>query len=356
MLVTQDSVQGKSTIKMSTNDKRKTIIKLLIRILVTTVLLVWIFSKIGLQNFWQVAKNANWQLLIAVWGLTVILFWIRSIRMKLILKKQGCDVSITTIFGASAVTCLYSLVIPGILSTGAKWLILKKGTGKGTNVLSSMVYNQLSTIVVLMIFGFGALAITNPSKIILNNTTNQYLLPIVCVILLVAVLLISILLLNGRTGSKIITSFGYLLKPLPEKIRRKGLLTVDQIASFTTAGARFHLIIAAHIIITGIGGGVITFILASRCADITTIPATAFIWLWALIFILGRIPISIASLGVREVTLVGLLSLYGVEEPKALLLSMVLFSCTVFVACIGLIYQFNLSSFLSSHKDTDRKS
>ncbi len=328
---------------MNSNDKRKKIIKLLIRILITTVLLTWVFSKIDLQQFWQVMKNVRWQYLIAFWGLTVIMFWIRSIRMKLILKKQGCDVNIATIFGASTVTCLYSLVVPGILSTGAKWYILRKGTGKGTNVLSSMVYNQLSTIVVLMVFGLGALAITNPSALILADTKNHYLLPTVCGILLIAVLIVSILLLNSRTGSKIITSFGYLLKPLPEKIRRKGLQTLDQIAFFTTAGARFHLTIAILVIVTGVGGGVATYILASRCANITTVPATVFIWLWSLIFILGRIPISIANLGVREVTLVGLLSLYGIEESQALLFSMVLFSSIIFLAGIGAIYQIKWS-------------
>ena len=345
----------KSKSDMALTKKQKSILKLIIRVLVTTVLLVWVFTKIDLKQFWQVIRNASWLYLIAVWGLTVVLFWVRSIRMKLMLKKLDCDVSVATIFGASAVTCLYSLVIPGILSTGAKWLILKKGTGKGTNVFSSMVYNQLSTMLVLLIFGLGALAITNPSTLVLSDSKSHYLLPIVCVVLLVVVLLVSILLLNGRTGSKIITSFGYLLKPLPEKIRQKGLLTLDQIAFFTTVGTRFHLIIAAHIIITGVGGGVATYILAARCANITTIPTSAFIWLWALIFILGRIPISIANLGVREATLMGLLSIYGVEKSQALLLSMVLFSSIVFIAGIGLIYQFSLPSFFPDHKVTNLK-
>lgn len=278
-----------------------------------------------------------------------MLFWIRSIRMKLILKKLDCDVSVATIFGASTVTCLYSLVVPGILSTGAKWYILRKGTGKGTNVLSSMVYNQLSTMIVLMIFGLGALVITNPSALILTDTKNHYLLPTVCGILLVIVLLISMLLLNSRTGSKIITSFGYLLKPLPVKISQKGQEILEQIAVFTNAGARFHLTITALVIVTGVGGGVVTYILASLCANITTVPASAFVWLLSLIFILGRIPISIANLGIREVTLVGLLSIYGVEESQALLFSMVLFSSVVFIAGIGAIYQLNLS-FRASQK------
>ena len=50
-------------------------------------------------------------------------------------------------------------------------------------------------------------------------------------------------------------------------------------------------------------------------------------------------PISVANLGVREVTLIGLLGIYGVEKSQALLMSMILFSALVFMAIIGAMYQ-----------------
>ena len=86
--------------------RSKQLAKLLIRILITMGLLVWIFSQIDLGQFGRAVKTARWQLLIAVWVLTVIFFWIRSIKMQLILKRQGCKVDCATIFGATAVTCL----------------------------------------------------------------------------------------------------------------------------------------------------------------------------------------------------------------------------------------------------------
>jgi len=52
-----------------------------------------------------------------------------------------------------------------------------------------------------------------------------------------------------------------------------------------------------------------------------------------------RIPISVANLGVREFTLVGLLALYGVDKSQALLMSMILFSALIVMALIGAIYQ-----------------
>ena len=180
----------------------KQIAKLLIRILITAGLLLWVFSQIDLQQFRQTIKTARWQFLIAVWGLTVILFWIRSMKMQLILKKQSCNISTATIFGATAVTCLYSLILPGVLSTGVKWYILKKGTGKSSNVLSSMLYNQLLIMVVMMVFGLAALMITNPTSLLMSNTDNRWFLPMVCGILLITIIVMSLLLLNEKTGGK----------------------------------------------------------------------------------------------------------------------------------------------------------
>jgi len=317
---------------------RKQLTKFLIRILITTSLLIWVFSQIDLQEFWQTVKTAKWQFLIAVWALTVIIFWINSIKMQLIMKKQGCNVSIFTLFGASAVTLLYSMIIPGILSAGIKWYILRKNTGKGSSVLSSMLYNQLSIIFVMAVFGLVALIVTNPSSLLLTNTKNRWLLPILCSILLAAIILTSLLLLNSRTGSKFIKALGLLLSPFSEKIRQKGQETLNQIAIFQTVGIGFHLTMAYITIIANLIGGVFVYILSARGANITA-PLWVLVWLCAIIYLLGRVPISVANLGVREATLVGFLALYGVEKSPALLMSMILFSSIIFMAIIGAIYQ-----------------
>ena len=318
--------------------RSKQLAKLLIRALITAGLLVWVFSQIDLGQFGQAVKTARWQLLIAVWVLTVIFLWIRSIKMQLILKKQDCKVGIATIFRASAVTSLYSMILPGLLSTGAKWYILKKDSGKGSNVLSSMVYNQLLTMFVMIVFGLAALMITNPVLLLKTDVNNRWLLPLICGILLTVIILIFLLLLSSRTGGKIIGGFGFLLRPFPVKIRQKGREILDQIATFQAAGAGFHLKIASVTTIDTLVGGVIIYVLSARAANVTT-PAGVLVWICAAICVLGRFPISVANLGVREVTLVGLLGIYGVEKSQALLMSMILFSALVFMAIIGAMYQ-----------------
>ncbi len=316
----------------------KQIVKLLFRLLVTTGLLVWVFSQIDLEKFWQAITEARWPYLIAVWVLTAVLFWIRSVKMQFVLKKQSCHIDANTLFGATTITALYSMILPGILSTGVKWYILKKSSGKGSHVLSSMIYNQFSTMALMTAFGLLALIISNPTPLLFPNAIHQWFLPVICGIFLIALLLFVFLLLHHRHGTRIIDILKIPLKPLPAGIQHKGRDILDQIAVFQTAGRRFHLMVALITTFDTLVGGVVTYILAARTANIDA-PTLIFVWLCAGIYVIGRLPITVANLGVREITLVGFLAMYNVEKPAALLMSMILFSALVAMAMIGAIYQ-----------------
>lgn len=323
------------------------LLKLFIRIAVTTTLLILVFSKIDREKFWQALTLAKWQYLIGVWAATIFIFLVNSFKLRLILKTQDFNVSVARIFGINAVTTLYGMIMPGMLSWAVKWYLLIRGTGKGAAVFSGLVYNQLSTTVIMMVFGLGTLALTNPVKLGAADAKNQFILPVVCLVLLVAVVAGAILLLSKRTGGKIIKAVNYLLRPLPAAIRQRAGQVLMQIAVFQTVKYRFHFLMALISTIGTVVGGVILYIFAAKAANVN-ISIMVLVWLWTAIFILQRIPISIANLGVREATITSLLSLYSVEKSSALLMSMLIFSSTVFMVGIGAIYQ--LSGILRPNK------
>jgi hypothetical protein len=195
-------------------------------------------------------------------------------------------------------------------------------------------------MVVMTALGLAALMIANPMPLFAANAENQWLLPVVCVMLLAAILLAALLLWSNRAGGKIIEVLKLLLRPFPAKVRQRGQEILGQIAVFQAAGWRFHLTIALITIAGTLVGGVVTYALAAGSANIVA-PVSVFVWVWlcAVVYVLGRVPISVANLGVREVTLVGFLAIYGVEKSAALLMSMILFSALVFMAIIGAICQ-----------------
>jgi hypothetical protein len=201
-----------------------------------------------------------------------------------------------------------------------------------------MLYNQLSIMVVMTALGLAALMISNPMPLFAANADNQWLFPAVCGLLLATVLLTALLLWSNRVGRKIIKVLEVLLRPFPTKIVQKGQEILHQIAIFQAAGWRFHLTVVLITIAGTLIGGVITYALAARSANIVA-PVSVFVWLCAVVYVLGRMPISVANLGVREFLLVSVLSVYGVEKSAALLMSMILFSALVFMAGIGAICQ-----------------
>jgi hypothetical protein len=146
------------------------------------------------------------------------------------------------------------------------------------------------------------------------------------------------LLLNARTGRFAIRAFGWLLKPWPPRLRLKGQEILGQIATFRTAGVRFHLTIAA---INAFDAGVVcvvSYVAAAHAAGIR-VPLGMFVCLCASVYVLSKVPVTLANLGFREVTLVGLLAGYSVEASASLLMSMVLFSSQIFMAALGIAYQ-----------------
>jgi hypothetical protein len=311
------------------NEKNKKNAKLLVRILITTLLLTWVFTKIDFQQFTDSVKKARWYFLILSWAVTLIIFWVAAFTMRLIMKRLDCEVNTGTVFWASAITSLYGMVLPGILDVSAKWYVLKLHTGKPSHILSGMVYNQFTSTLMIVIFGLSALIISNP--------TSNPDLPLICISLLIIITLGCLLLFNRITGPKVTNFFGSKLNWLPLRINKTGQKILNQLSTFQIAEWRFHLqILSLTAFITLLS--IILYVFAAKAAGIT-VPFGVLVWQSSLIYLLGRLPISIADLGVREITIVESLARYGVSAPDALLMSMVVFSNRIIMVLLGAIYQ-----------------
>ena len=311
-------------------EQRKQILKFIAKLIITAALLTWVFFQVDFGQLAQAIREAQWSLLWLVWGLTIVAYWILSIKMRLILKKLDCQAGTGTLFGASAVTALYGMVLPGVFDTPIKWYILRRHTGKGSNVFSSMAYNQFTSLLIIIVSALVALIVTNPA--------GNWQLPAICSAVLVVVIVGCLSLLSHRVGQKLAKCLSSMLKPLPASVRDTGNRILQQLSVFQTAPWSFHftaffLSFASSTIV-----GTIIYIFIAKAARIH-VPVGVLIWQCSVIFLLGRLPISIANLGVREATLVGTLALYGVDGSSALLMSMIIFSNKILMAIIGAVFQ-----------------
>lgn len=318
--------------------RTKQVLKLLAKVSVAVILLVLVFSQVDLTDFRQTVKNARWQYLLGVWGSTTLFSLLQSVALRWILRKQDCEVGLNTIFGATCITSLYGLVVPGLVSTGVKWYILKRTTGKGVNVLSAMLYNQVTLTVVMMAVGLVGMIVVNPTKVLWPSVGRLWIVPLLSGVALAIILLVSVLILNERTGGPAMRLLLAALGLLPEPVREKGRTVLTQIATFQSAGWRFHLVIASINAVDALLVGLLWYFFAARAASVA-VPVSVLIWLCAIVFLLGKLQVTVANLGVREVALVGLLAGYGVSRSAALLMSMILLSSMVFLAVLGVVYQ-----------------
>ncbi len=319
--------------------RAKQVVKLLARLSVAAVLLVWVFRTVDLDQFRRTVQTARWDYLVGVWFLTALFSFLQAYALQIILREQDCRVGLHRLFAATCVTAYYSLILPGLVSTGIKWYLLKQssGRGKGANVLSAMLYNQVTLSIVMLVGGLAGLILVNPTSAILPDAP-QWVLPAACGAALGLIVLVSFLALYRRTGGPVLRLLAAMLSPLPRSFRTKGRDLLSQITLFQSARWRFHGTIALLNALDGLLVGLLMYLFAARAAHIV-VPVGMLIWLCAIIFVLGKIPISVANLGVREVTLVGLLGLYGVDKSAALLMSMVMFSGLIFMAVLGAAYQ-----------------
>ena len=308
--------------------RKKAIFKFLLRVIITVTLMWIVLSRIDLQQVGQAVKTAKPAYLVVLWLLSIAALLIMSFKLKLILRKLECEVQVGTLFRASAITAFYSLFIPGLLSTGVKWYILKRHTGRGSRVLSSMIYNQTTDNYFRVLFGLIAMAVTFPSR--------QKEVRIICGITVAVFIIVYVLLLSERTGLKVNAAIGYVLRFFPKIISNPAQIILDQMKIFQSAGWSFHLLIAAvNIVIAFLG--VAIFVCAAKAAAIS-IPVSGLVWQSAAIYILGRLPISIANLGVREYTLIGCMEIYHVGAPQAFLMSIIIFTGAIIRAIIGVAY------------------
>lgn len=310
-------------------ERTKRVLKLLLRVAVTAGLLWLILSRIDLGGLTQAVRRARWTYILLSWAVGIGTYWIRAARLRFILEKQDCHVPTRTIFNASAVTTLYSLILPGVISVGVKWYILRSFTGQAARVLSAMVYNQVSDILVRVLVSLIVVALVSP--------VSGWWIPGLCLAVAVVTVAGSFLLLHPLISRKLVALSEFVLKPFPAVVRRGVTKTIESSRTFASCGWSFHGTVAAFNVVSTLLSAVI-YLCAARAAGIS-VPFTAFIWQASVVFVLAKLPISVANFGVREVTLIGFLSLYGVDATTAVFFSLLVFSNALVMAGIGAFYQ-----------------
>jgi hypothetical protein len=236
-------------------------------------------------------------------------------------------VDVFRLFRINLIAAFYGLFLSTSLSGGITWYKLADTSKKKIEAGVLIVYFRLlNTLFVLLIGTLG----------VWFNLRSVSLSFVFILIFLVISGLIAILPFFSPSVARLFEHIAkrFLLSwSVPVWIHSNGEKLWQAIISFHTLPVR----IIIHIWALSLFLNLVALLHVIFCAWAVGISQPVYVigWVYVIVYIAALFPISIGGLGVREVSIVVLLSNYGVAEAQALSLSLSIFSFGVVVSVVG---------------------
>jgi uncharacterized membrane protein YbhN (UPF0104 family) len=301
-----------------------------LRVIFTAAILYVLLNIVGAQALRQALSRTDWSWLIGMYAMTICFVGINSAMLQQLLRKVGLQISLRRVALANSLSTLYTLILPSDALAGiVKWADLSAATGDKPRVLSAMVFAKVALALAPLFFGTLALAIHNPfSDVPLSAIAGG-----LCIIVVVG----TVAILNPKSGLVVDRGIGKLVSVLPDYVGEKLSAVVASLKHFRLLSHVDHLQLMLFSVAT-FGFGIAGFYCAVRAAG-ESVAITALLWVSLVLFITRLLPITISNLGVRESIIIYAFAAYGVAPGPALLIGLLMFSNTIFIAIAGWLYQ-----------------
>jgi glycosyltransferase 2 family protein len=241
-----------------------------------------------------------------------------TVRMRVVAVSQGIALSLLQLFRILLATQFYSLLLPGALAGGgAAWVkYLQHGAGRGA-AAAVVVLNRAIGLGMTITLGSAAWAF--------DYCHDRPVLVAVAVLSAVTAIGILILLPPQKYAGASPPAQPGRVQPLSWLLHRLRLLR--RISSPDKAR------IAASALLQEMLASVSIWIYAAAIG--TDVSLLSVIWMRAALTVVLFLPVTVAGIGVREATLVGLGALVGISASAAVAWSFTILAGTVAVAATG---------------------
>jgi len=290
------------------------------------ILLAYLIYSIGIVNLYNALSNISLYYMAVAIMLTLLYVPMQTLKWHAILKRQGISISFYDAIKMQLKSVFYGIITPARAGSFVKSFYLKDkaGINIGKAISSVLVERMLDLFTIFLLAFGGTLLLTNK---LLNIRYAIFMS-------LAAIIIIGYVVFN-RKFAKMLLGFFY-NKLLPDKYK-EGVR--ESFYSFYENMPRKTSLIVPF---------ALTVMYWTLTYTITYVIALAFginIGYFTLIFIsaistfVTLIPITIAGLGTREASLVGLLGIYGINSNSVVAMSLSAFFITGIVpALIGFMF------------------
>jgi uncharacterized membrane protein YbhN (UPF0104 family) len=289
--------------------------------------LAWYMVEGDLGGVYDALRNASLPLL----GLTLLndlsgrflMAWQTSRSMKV----YGARYPVSSMLAINLKTAFFSFFMPGDLGGAAiKWYFIARIEGKGPETLAAMIYVRIVNMLVLLVTGLGALAFKWPFE---SRSALAFILAALA-LGIVAILVIHLRLTEAAWARLLSSRWGGLpgtgvirwLDKLHSALMTMGRIPLRQLLLL------WSLSFAIKLSVT------LTFWLAAHTLGLAP-GFVVLLWIHSAVELVQFLPVSIAGLGVREITAIYLLGHFGVAEADALAFSLLLFALRIALVLLG---------------------
>ena len=250
---------------------------------------------------------------------------VATLRMKVIAANQGIKLNHYTIFSILLTTHFYSMLLPGPLAGGGvHWFkLVQHGASKGAAV-ATIVLNRGIRLVIMIATGIFAWLI--------DHGTAGSVYGAITIVIVVAV--ISWLTFARFSIPK--PKDHPVGKPKWKSYPSRFLRRLRLFQQVSNAGK--CIVLAASLAHEIVAGGVIWAFALTVGLKLDLLTA---IWIHSSLQVVLMLPLSIAGLGLREASLVGMGALIGIAPATAMAWSLVIFSSSIAVAAVGGLIEAN---------------
>ena len=312
------------------------------KLILVLVIFIGLFFIIPIGEVLEVIKYSNYHLLIIGIILVLPAIYLKSIRLAFLTRKQGIMISVNRVFIVNMIVKFYLLFLPGtIMGSGIRWAKISS-TEKSAETIAALVFNRIIELFLIIITG---------SFWFLTGIGRETLDGLTVVAFWVTISATWSLFIKGsrmvaiwgenhpEIGSKYPIwqrIWGYLRKILQSMIVYEELKLRDLFYLFSVGILAYLIGLTSYI-----------FIAYSTGISLSIIHLG---WMQAVIILTSFTPISFAGgIGIRDISLILLLSLFGIDPQVALAFSLLLFGRNIFLSLIGGVLE--ALEFFSSKKD-----
>jgi len=299
-----------------------------VKLVILICLFAALFWIIPIADVLQVIKSALPALLLIGFAITFLKLYINGVMLGLLTKKQGFSISYNRLFAVNLIVKFYTLFLPGtMIGSGIRWAKISP-SGKSAESLAAVAFNRFLEIFIIIVTGFFWF---------LTGIKAETVSVLIILLFIISMILVWVIFI--KVGNFLVDWFDK--KPRLEtenpkwqtiwnylkKIIRS--LSVYTHFSNKEMGLLFGLGVLAYLI------GLASDFLIARSINIS-ISIIDLGWIRSIILLAAYTPISFAGgLGIREVSLVVLLAMFGIDADIALAYSLLILARTVILSLVG---------------------